>query len=100
MYANGALRITRPTSMHSHFSHDHDHDLCSDHCGENPTVWDLPQVPLGLKREWLRLETRRHFLGKGARALGLAGLATILGRSAPEMLANTAGTGAAGPSLL
>ena len=34
-----------------------DHELCSDHGGEHPTIWDLPHVPLGLKREWLELET-------------------------------------------
>ncbi|MEO6244656.1 MAG: DUF1501 domain-containing protein, partial [Opitutaceae bacterium] len=67
-----------------------DHDLCSDHGGEHPTVWDLPQVSLGLKREWLALETRRHFLGKGVKALGWAGLATLLGRTAPELLAGGA----------
>jgi hypothetical protein len=68
-------------------SHDQ-HDFCSDHGGEHPTVWDLPHVPLSLKKEWLALETRRHFLGRGAKALGWAGLATILGRSAPQLLAN------------
>ncbi|MBL9199108.1 MAG: DUF1501 domain-containing protein, partial [Opitutaceae bacterium] len=76
--------------------HPSDHNLCSDHCGENPTVWDLPQVPLGLKREWLTAETRRHFLGRGVKALGFAGLATLLGRTAPHLLANTSGA-AAGP---
>ena len=77
--------------MHSPDSH-----LCSDHCGENPTVWDLPHVPLGLKREWLAAETRRHFLGRGVKALGFAGLATLLGRTAPHLLANTGGA-ASGP---
>ena len=75
------------------------HHHCSDHGGEHPTVWDLPHVPLGLKREWLELETRRHFLGRGAKALGWAGLATILGRTAPEMLASAAAPAAA-PRLL
>ena len=75
-----------------------DHHLCSDHCGENPTVWDLPHVPLGLKREWLDLETRRHFLGQGVKALGWAGLATLLGRSAPNLLANAPIPGA--PAML
>src|SRR5215212_3406561 len=69
----------------SHISDDH--DLCSDHCGEHPTVWDLPQVPVGLKREWLTLETRRHFLGQGVKALGAAGLAALLGRTAPNLFA-------------
>ncbi|MBI5693622.1 MAG: DUF1501 domain-containing protein [Verrucomicrobia bacterium] len=67
-----------------------DHDLCSDHCGEHPTVWDLPHVPLGLKREWLRLETRRQFLGKGVQALGWAGLATLLGRNGVAQAAESA----------
>ena len=57
-------------------------------------MWDLPQVPIGLKREWLELETRRHFLGRGAKALGWAGLATILGKTAPNLLASS-GTAAA-----
>ena len=63
-------------------------DLCSDHGGEHPTIWDLPNIPLGLKQEWLNLETRRHFLGRGAKALAWAGLASILGRSLPRALAN------------
>ncbi|HTO05400.1 MAG TPA: DUF1501 domain-containing protein [Opitutus sp.] len=70
-------------------AHDNQHQHCSDHGGEHPSVWDLPHVPIGLKREWLELETRRHFLGRGAKALGWAGLATILGRTAPNLLANS-----------
>ncbi|MBL9211235.1 MAG: DUF1501 domain-containing protein [Opitutaceae bacterium] len=77
----------------------HDHSLCSDHGGEHPSVWDLPQVPLGLKREWLALETRRHFLGRGVKALGAAGLATLLGRTAPNLLANVAAAGTPGPNF-
>jgi hypothetical protein len=64
-----------------------DRDLCSDHGGENPTVWHLPQVPLGLKQEWLQLETRRHFLGRGLQALSWAGLASLLGRGTSDALA-------------
>jgi hypothetical protein len=71
--------------------HSPDFHHCSDHCGEQPSILDLPHVPLGLKREWLELETRRHFLGRGAKALGWAGLATILGRTAPHLLASTGG---------
>lgn len=84
--------------MFPHDQHDPNAHLCSDHAGEHPTVWDL-DVPQGLKEEWLKLETRRHFLGRGAKALGCAGLATILGRSAPELLDSTPGTssGVAGP---
>lgn len=70
-----------------HAPHD-DHDLCSDHCGDHPTIWDLPHVPISLKKEWLELETRRHFLGRGVKALGWAGLASILGRTAPNLLAS------------
>ena len=77
-----------------------DHDLCSDHCGEHSTIWDLPHVPLGLKREWLALETRRHFLGRGVKALGAAGLATLLGRTAPDLLAGAAAGPAAMPAFL
>ncbi|MEO5958562.1 MAG: DUF1501 domain-containing protein [Opitutaceae bacterium] len=76
-----------------------DHHLCSDHGGEQPTVWDLPNVPVGLKREWLRLETRRHFLGRGTQALGWAGLATLLGRTAPNLLASAVGSVGAAPVL-
>src|SRR4051812_18595671 len=75
--------------------HDHQHHHCSDHGGEHPSVWDLPHVPMSLKREWLKLETRRHFLGRGAKALGWAGLATILGKTAPNLLANSGVTSSA-----
>lgn len=74
-----------------------DGHLCSDRGGENPTVWDLPQVPLGLKREWLGLETRRHFLGRGMRTLGAAALASLLGRTAPGVLARAPGAPAGSP---
>jgi hypothetical protein len=69
--------------------HDPDSHLCSDHAGEGPTVWDLP-IASALKREWLELETRRHFLSRGGKALAWAGLASILGRSAPQLLAEGA----------
>ena len=75
--------------MHPDDQHDPHAHLCSDHGGEHPSVFDLPLVPLALKREWLELETRRHFLGRGSRALAWAGLATILGRTAPHLLADT-----------
>ena len=51
---------------------------CSDHHGEGPTVNDLP-LPLGLREEWRRLETRRRFLGRVGKTLGWAALATLLG---------------------
>ncbi|HMD60430.1 MAG TPA: DUF1501 domain-containing protein, partial [Opitutaceae bacterium] len=63
-------------------------DPCSDHGGEQPSVLDLPHVPISLKREWLEAETRRHFLARGSKALAWAGLATLLGRSAPHLLAD------------
>jgi hypothetical protein len=78
-------------------SDNHDLSLCSDHGGEHPTVWDLPHVPVGLKREWLAAETRRHFLGSGVKALGAAGLATLLSRTAPHLLASPAPAPASGP---
>jgi hypothetical protein len=80
--------------------HSPDHHLCSDHGGEHPTVLDLPHVPASLKREWLALETRRHFLGRGVKALGAAGLASLFGRHAPEMLAAGAPAGGALPAHL
>ena len=66
---------------------------CSDHCGEQPTVWDLPNVPPALKREWLSLETRRHFLARGANALSWAGLAGLLGGGASRAFASTPAPG-------
>jgi hypothetical protein len=72
-----------------HPSHAHGNDPCSDHGGEHPSVLDLPHFPLGLKQEWLELETRRHFLARGSKALAWAGLATLLGKSAPHLLADT-----------
>jgi len=52
--------------------------LCSDHGGEGPTVFDLP-VPLGLREEWRQLETRRRFLGRAGKVLGWAALGSLLG---------------------
>jgi hypothetical protein len=72
--------------MHDPSCHDPHAHLCSDHSGEGPTVWDLP-IPQSLKDEWLRLETRRHFLGRSGKALAWAGLASILGRSLPTAFA-------------
>ena len=80
--------------MNDDSPHDPHAHLCSDHAGEGPTVWDLP-VPLALRQEWLRLETRRHFLGRTGKALAWAGLASILGRSLP-----TAFAGATSPTGL
>jgi hypothetical protein len=52
---------------------------CPDHYGEGPTVYDLP-LPLGLREEWRRLETRRRFLGRMGKVFGWAGLATLVGQ--------------------
>lgn len=52
-------------------------------------MWDLP-IPLALKQEWLRLETRRHFLGRTGKALAWAGLASILGKGIPRAFAGMA----------
>jgi hypothetical protein len=74
---------------------DHDHSdpnhLCSDHGGEKPSIWNIPGLPLSVKQEWLQLETRRHFLGRGSKALAWAALASIIGRTAPQLLAETGG---------
>jgi hypothetical protein len=52
--------------------------LCCDHYGEGTSVYDLP-IPKTLRDEWLRLESRRHFLGRAGKALGWAGLAMLMG---------------------
>lgn len=54
------------------------HPQCSDNHGYGPSPCDLP-IPLELKQEWKKLETRRHFLGRGGNALGWAAMASLLG---------------------
>ncbi len=54
--------------------------LCSDHCGEGPSVLDMP-VPDSLKAEWLALATRRQFLSRAGKSLAWAGLASLFGRA-------------------
>src|SRR5260370_6547319 len=54
-----------------------EHSCCDNH-GEGPSVYDLP-IPKALRDEWLRLESRRHFLGRMGKALGWAGLAVLIG---------------------
>lgn len=71
-------------------SHDPHAHLCSDHAGEGPTIWDLP-VPESLRRQWLELETRRHFLRRTGKALAWAGLAGILHKSMPTAFAAMTG---------
>ncbi len=60
--------------------HDHDphHNLCSDHGGQREDLGSLP-VPRALRDEWRRLETRRHFLGRGGKVLAGAALAALMG---------------------
>ena len=53
------------------------HACCDDH-GEGPSIYDLP-VPKSLREEWLRLASRRHFLGRMGKTLGWAGLAVLMG---------------------
>ena len=68
---------------------------CSDHHGERPTVYDLP-LPLAVREEWRRLETRRHFLGRAGKTLGWAGLATLLGE---KLAAGAADRAMPGPNF-
>ena len=56
------------------------HHLCSDHCGEGPSVMDLP-VPDPLKAEWATLASRRQFLTRAGKSLAWAGLASLFARS-------------------
>ncbi|MCU0794520.1 MAG: DUF1501 domain-containing protein [Akkermansiaceae bacterium] len=69
------------------------HHLCSDHCGEGPSVLDLP-VPDSLKAEWATLASRRQFLTRAGKSLAWASLASLVGRG------STALAGEAGPALL
>lgn len=55
--------------------------LCSDHCGEGPSVLDLP-VPDALKAEWATLASRRQFLTRAGKSLAWASLASLFGRAA------------------
>jgi hypothetical protein len=69
------------------------HQLCSDHCGEGPSVLDLP-VPQSLKAEWAALASRRQFLTRAGKSLAWAGLASLMGRGGPALAADV------GPALL
>src|SRR5271170_332392 len=64
------------------------HDCCDNH-GEGPSIFDLP-VPKSLRDEWLRLASRRHFLGRMGKTLGWAGLATLMGNKLLAGAANAA----------
>ena len=65
--------------------------LCSDHCGEGPSVLDLP-VPDSLKAEWATLASRRQFLTRAGKSLAWASLASLFARgnsshaSAPQAI--------------
>jgi len=56
------------------------HPLCTD-CEQSLTVTDLP-IPVGLKHEWAKLETRRRFLGRSGKVLGWAAIASLFGEAA------------------
>ncbi|MSU70966.1 MAG: DUF1501 domain-containing protein [Opitutus sp.] len=62
------------------------------HPDEIPVRFD-PVVSAGLRREYLRHETRRQFFGKVARGLGGAALSTLLGDSLLGAMANAEGQG-------
>ena len=68
---------------------------CSDNHGQGPTPCDLP-VPQGIKQEWHRLASRRHFLGTGGKMLGMAGLASLLGIDAARAQPTPRDTGVLG----
>jgi hypothetical protein len=53
------------------------HRLCTD-SEHAQNVLDMA-VPTELKREWVELETRRHFLGRSGKVLGWAAMASLLG---------------------
>ena len=64
-------------------------DLCSDQCGEGPSIFDLP-VPMEMKQEWFNLATRRQFLSRAGKSLAWAGISAIAGRSGFAGLAQAA----------
>ena len=56
------------------------HPLCTD-CDSELDITHLP-IPVGLKREWSAVETRRQFLGRSGKVLGWAALASLFGDAA------------------
>ena len=56
------------------------HPLCTD-CEPELDITNL-LIPYGLKREWTEAETRRRFLGRSGKVLGLAALASLFAESA------------------
>src|ERR1700675_990919 len=73
--------------------------VCCDDRGEGPSVYDLP-VPKSLRDEWLRLASRRHFLGRMGKTLGWAGLAVLMGEKLLSGVANAAEPALLGPEWL
>jgi hypothetical protein len=53
------------------------HPLCTD-TEQMPDALN-PAVPAEIKRDWLTLQTRRHFLGRSGKVLGWAAIASLLG---------------------
>ena len=60
------------------------HPLCSDHCGEGPSVMDLP-IPDHLKAEWAALASRRQFLSRAGKSLAWASLASFSRKAATAL---------------
>jgi len=73
--------------------------VCCDNHGEGPSVYDLP-IPKSLRDEWLRLASRRHFLGRMGRTLGWAGLAVLMGDKLLTGVAHAAEQALPGPEWL
>ena len=63
---------------------------CSDGYGDGPTPCDLP-IPHGLKAQWHRLASRRHFLSTGAKGLAATALASLMGGRASATSSRDAG---------
>ena len=59
------------------------HPLCTD-SDHSLNVLGLP-IPDGLKMEWAALQTRRNFLGRSGKVLGLAAMSSLLGVRACRM---------------
>src|SRR6202041_3840321 len=72
---------------------------CCDNRGEGPSVYDLP-IPKSMRDEWLRLASRRHFLGRMGKTLGCASLAVLMGKKLPAGMASAAGGALPGPESL
>src|ERR1700732_3848824 len=73
--------------------------LCCGNHGEGPSIYDLP-VPKPLRDEWLRLASRRHFLGRIGKTLGWAALAALVEDRLTRGLAGAAEPALPGPESL